>query len=320
MNNKNIELEFIRRYRYLFLNSKIILAGFSDDGRIKYGDEYLEEELLRYLVSDDNIENSKFYLRMEELKHKKIFLDKVKIGYGMVRDIDDGVDSNTWIILKMIRNYIINNYDKNIRRRQWLDTIDEYFRMNRTDKKGRVYVSGYYLEFEDIDTIFRYINDKCRIREEYYIDKEDISIDGNVFSSYFSFIDNYGKDKKRGKISYEEVRRVYLSLHDMIGYDMKIYCGDNLDIDDDVLEDIRLVNRGGGCYQEFNLDEEEIFTDFMGNYYQVCSRCGYITGVCEELLSDKVQDRIIQRCMIEDIFRKKIDEGNDIRKKKRLIR
>lgn len=320
MNNRDIELEFIKRYRYLFLNSKIILAGLSDKGRIKYQDEYLEEEMLRYLVGDSKLQDSQFYLRMEELKHKKVFLDMAGSGYDKVRKMDEGVDSNTWIILRIVRNYIVNNYDKDINRRQWLDTMDEYFRMNRTDRNGRVYVSGYYLEFEDIDTIFRYINNKCRIRDEYYIDKKNTLVGDNIFSSYFSVVDNNGNDKMKGLISYEEVRHVYLSLHDMIGYDIKVYCGDNEEEIDNISDKIRIVNRGGACYKEFNLMEEEIFTDFMGNYYQLCPLCGYITRISEEILSEKIQDRIIDKSRREDILSKKIDEGLIIRKKKKLIR
>ena len=66
MNNRDIELEFIKRYRYLFLNSKIILAGLSDKGRIKYQDEYLEEEMLRYLVGDSKLQDSQFYLSIRK--------------------------------------------------------------------------------------------------------------------------------------------------------------------------------------------------------------------------------------------------------------
>lgn len=76
-----------------------------------------------------------------------------------------------------------------------------------------------------------------------------------------------------------------------------------------ILSQIRPENTNP-CEKSFLIKENEIFinpNDTLYRYYQVCPHCGFIVNIPKEILSDKIKQRIEERCKKDNkLFRKMI--------------
>lgn len=302
-----MEQELIKRYRYLFLNSEIILASMlvtdKNKGVLVIENTHYEEDLLNMLLEDIPLEETQFYNFLETMKKKDSFKHLVYLGIDKIKETHDGPGSNFWIILTTLRNYLIMHNPSSIKRRQELETMDEYYRLNRTTSTKRIYISGYHIELEDIPNCnFRYLNKQCRLKKEYHINNSDKTVRGSNFVNFFASVDYSGKEKYAHHIKNDENRKIYLSLHDTIDDNIIISCDYSIDSDD-----LPRVFSTKPCHNEFYLNEEEIFTDLKGNFYQMCPRCGYIVKIDSELLVEPVQERIIKKAHQDENYLKKIN-------------
>ena len=307
-----MEQELIKRYRYLFLNSEIILASMlvvAEDREVLILDNtHYEEDLLNMLLEDIPLEETKFYNFLETMKKKDSFKHLVYLGIDKIKEKIDGPGSNFWIILTTLRKYLIMHNPSSIKRRQELETMDEYYRLNRTTSTKTFYISGYYLELEDIPNCnFRYLNKECRLKKEYHINHSFKTIKGSNFVNFFASIDYLEKEKYAHHIKNEENRKIYLSLHDTIDDNIIISCNYSTAYDD-----FSRVSRIKPCHNEFYLTEEEIFTDLKGNFYQMCPRCGYIVKIDDELLIEPVQERIIKKIREDKEYLKRINTRSEL--------
>lgn len=285
--------ELIKRYRYLFLNSEIILSSMlitlDNEERLILNNKYYEDSILDLLFSEDCLENSEFYNLLNNLIHQDTYIEQVYSGLNKVTSIKDGPSSNLWHLLTILRNYLLKNSPKDILRRQKLETLDEYYRLNRVDYNQTVYVSGYHLEFEDIPvTHFRYLKKECSIHPEYRSSNISPIKNKNNFLEYFSSISIDSTDKEPNHLSNDEIIKVYLSLHDVISKHISISCENDYDAP-------LTIDNTIPCKNTFYLNEEDIIFNLDGSYYQVCKNCGYHVFIPEEILPEPVQERIIKR-------------------------
>lgn len=288
-----MEQELIKRYRYLFLNSEIILASMlsniDSEERLILNNTFYEDSIIKLLFSDDYLSNSEFYNLLERLKHQDTYLEQVYSGLYKINSLKDGENSNLWHLLTILRKYILKNNPPDILRRQQLETLDEYYRLNRVDHNQIVYVSGYHLEFEDIPTShFRYLKKECKIHPEYRSIIISPIKNFNSFLEYFSSISIDSTPKKANHLSDSEIIKVYLSLHDDISKNISISCA--YDYDTPYIKDNSIP-----CKGTFYLNEEDIIFDSDGSYYQVCPNCAYHVFIPEEILPEPVQERILKR-------------------------
>lgn len=285
------KLELIKRYRYLYLNSEIILSGMvsvkNNKEELFYDNKNYSQLLLQFLLSDISYEETSFYNKLEILKYQEAFLKKVSQNIAYLKEEKAGPNSNFWHLLTIVRNYLIENNVANLKRCQELETLDEYFRINRTTS-NKTYTSGFHLEFEDIEnSTFRYLNSNCRVRPEYRIIKKD-NEKSSEFVNFFAKTNQEKSLKPHLTFTIKELEKIYLSLHDILPKNISIIC-------ENIPDDLERPLFISSCNNTFFLSEEEIFTDLKGNYYQMCPKCGNIIKLEENLLSELIEERIINK-------------------------
>lgn len=296
MNEKELKLSFIKRYRYLFLNAPIVLGDYLAKPKPAMATKSISNfpDILTFLLGEHSLEDTKFYQALRVYKHQDDFQKVLKRNLNLLRETSVYYDEtfSLWTVLSLSRDWLIKNMPKTVTRRQALQTLDEYFRVLRYNNDGKNYQSGYYLELEDNENDdFYYLNLKSSERVEYQLDKTYSKESPSKFIYFFSKTENNGAPKQGYNFTDSEIEKIYISLHDELPFNLFTECSF-----DEVDTTLERPNNTRPCHFQFRISEENIFTDNLGNFYQLCPNCGYITLIDETLIPDSIQDRIIARC------------------------
>ena len=115
----------------------------------------------------------------------------------------------------------------------------------------------------------------------------------NVFNATFSSVDKYGEEiiwQNNHLIDLEKKKEVYLKYHDELLWYLK-----------------------GKCCDSFFIKEEDVFY-YKDSYISLCPCCSKILSV--EMPSgqsgDKIKDRIVKRCLADNILEQKIQLLSEI--------
>lgn len=310
------KVELVKRYMYLYKNAQLILAPFVCEDKgiyLKNIDTSTLKDLEEILLSEIPLEKTKGYLKINNIKTKKPYLNMVQNGLKLQakqnKEVTDNVlklDLNLWTLLSKVRSYInsqISDYsNKNLK----LRALDEYFKINRYSNDGRIWTSGYGLNSKDI--IRNSVEASNGITNENIIGrpKFDVGVKNNAFINYFA----------DGGIHFSEKEKqsIYLKFHDELPWDLSINCNEKnkqtfMFIFDSTVEK---VSPSETCGKDFHIKEQDIFiNEFIVegtryiDYYQLCPNCGNIIKVPDKLLSDGIKQRIVSRCdQDKNLFKK----------------
>ena len=327
--------ELKNRYKYLYENAQFLLAPFMYEQTEKEFNDLNEKskklnlpiiyypliylktpniKLLRMLeeaiLGPKLLENTDLYKYINYNKNNKRYLKEYKKGiellekknYDKIEILKDKLD--IWNILTLIRKYITNQSISASIKENKLKALDEYFRIARYKNDGKVWTSGYHLNFHDAKNSENLsISQSQNLNPILSIDKTDKGILNN------KFIENLANRKIY--LTEEEKQEIYLTYHDELPWNFSVNC----DIENQIVEtmiDTRLKrpNLTKPCNKSFTINEEEIFVNpesSVYRYFCMCPHCGFIVNIPKKALSNRVQDKIEKRCLKDSyLFRKMI--------------
>ena len=294
--------EVIKRYDYLSKNAGLILAPYIciENGSIKLKDEgiFLNKLIEEFLLSDKCVEESKLYQIIESNKNSKKYLEQVKLGITKIKEYNDTkakitrrINLNINTILDIVYDYIRNKDKNSSNKKMELNGINKYYMLNSYYNKGRILLGNKWIYIGDLDT-----------REQIVEETNENNLTGE--NDFLHTLNKYSQfNFNLSNLTEEEREQILLLFQNRIPNNLKMECRlEEQDLRapfDTRLERPEYTEPCGLC---FDVDEERIFTDSCSNgkYYQICPYCGFMVYIPQELLSDKVKQRIINRCKQED--------------------
>ena len=301
--------ELIKRYKYIYENSMLILLPYvyvKYEGnktvlRFKKIDEFLMLNLESFLLSDIKMEESDLYKLTENNKKDPEYLLSIKSSLKILKDTKiESVDNmpydfgdirlDDWDILLAVWNFISDQKGKKKNTKKEKDILDLYFEMARYTNDGNVWKGGRYRTPFDSYNGVHPKETYARIIENCIPEK---SRKTNENSS--NFVNSLARLKNDGVeiISEEDKEKVYFSLHKEIPWNLEIICNDNLYKEGLLSFDLKLPE----CNKKIRVQSDEIFVSPDNNrYFEICPHCGKIVEVKKELLNDEVESRIRMRC------------------------
>lgn len=343
MDKIEIKKELIDRYKYIYENTVYILAPYMyqqtkeerDELNNQYKNErenhpfitnelliYLKElpadlllDLESFLLSDVPFEQSKLYTELESKKKNPKYLDKVKNGLILLEKDIAKISSSfvktkldCWNLLLRVREFIDEQSGDLKNKEKKLNALDEYFRIIRYSNNGKVWTSGYSINFKDLEIFSNFSGIVQKNERKPGRDKNDIGLKKGDF---ISFVSNYSNhyDDNCSILTEQEKQDIYLLYHDELPWNLEKVC----ELEEEYIPamiETRLVRpeHTKPCGETFYVNEEEIFIDsseLLYRYYQLCPHCGYIINISKEILSEGVKQRIEERCAKDpNLFRK----------------
>lgn len=348
MNKTQMKEELISRYKYIFENAMYILAPYMYEetqnelaernkrykkkGYVRLISEtpliYLKKiqpslllDLESFLLSDIPLEESKLYADLESKKQNADYLKKVKDGMRLIEKKNskhslpiyqelDLLKLDLWELLTILREFINEQSNDLKNKDKKLTALDEYFRINRYRNDGKLWTSGYLINFKDIKNYsnFSAVLPNPNNERKPSRDKDDIGLKESSFIKYMSNQANH-YDCNFSILTEQEKQSIYLTFHDELPWDLEKTC----EIEEEYIPlmiETRLARpeHTNPCGKTFQIKEEEIFFDSkdkLYRYYQLCPHCGYIVNIPKEILSEGIKDRIEARCQKDsNLFRK----------------
>ena len=303
--------ELIRRYKFLYENSVLILAPFMEERAInklkfttksKLAMEILKEvnktivflkinpELIplfeEFLLSDKKMEETALYIMLENCRYERYYLEKVRRGYLLIEKENKKnnclkISLSIFDILNKTWDYISDQTGDLDNKENKLKVLDEYYRLARYQNDGVIRSSGHTPSIRDYNNI-----PVTLYEDEPSRDIDDIGLVNNKFIE--TVATSFHLNSNWSIFTEEEKQQVYLEYHFELPWDLKVKC-DNLDT----------------CGKTFFVKEEEIFMDEFNNFYQLCPICGSLVKIDNDLLIEVVKARIEDRCMQDpNLFRK----------------
>lgn len=334
MKKKEFKEEFINRYKYLYENAVYILAPYVNLQEKEESDdkeEFLEvnnmkiclkdlpnnllADLESFLLGDVPYNESNLYIDLESKKKNSVFLSEVKDSLGLLEVEDDksiGLSFKSqldiWNVLLKVRDFVNDDADDLINRGKKLESLDEYFRISRYKNDGKVWTSGYSLNY--IDMINNSLPALPINKRKTKSSKNDSFLKSGEFVSYLSNYYNHYTDNL-SVLTEREKQDIYLLYHDELPWNLETNCKFDDGYYPLVLEtSLERPQHTKPCGIPFYVKEEEIFIDnnnkFLCRYFQLCPHCGYIVNIPKDILSDGIRKRINDNCSKDpNLFRKK---------------
>lgn len=183
MNKQEIKKELIGRYKYIYENASFILApymyqqtkeererlnrelkklGYRDliNNKLLISLKALPKSLLldleSFLLSDIPFKESNLYKTLEIQKKNLDYLKKVKLGLNLVKDYNADLPNimwlklNSWKLFTLVRKFINEQSGDLKNKENKLVALDEYFRIDRYSNDGKIWTSGYSINFKDL--------------------------------------------------------------------------------------------------------------------------------------------------------------------------
>lgn len=341
MTKEQIKQELISRYKYIYENAVYVLAPYmyqqTEEERDKLNEKYKKEDknhpcisndlliylkelpsdllldLESFLLSDTPFNQSKFYIELEEKKKSQDFLNKVKAGLNLLEKKNLKYSSlqtklDSWKLLVKIREFINEQSSDLKNKEKKLSALDEYFRISRYSNNGKLWTSGYSINFKDMDNFSSFSAVLPKNERKPRRDKNDIGLKKSDFISYISNQANH-YEYNFSVLTEQEKQDIYLTYHDELPWDLEKVC----ELEEEyipVVIETRLTRpeHTKPCGETFYVNENEIFidsNDALYRYFQLCPHCGYIVNIPKETLSDGIKKRIEERCSKDpNLFRK----------------
>lgn len=325
MEKEQIKQELISRYKYIYENAAYILAPFMYQQTKKYSKAnknysytsndfliYLKElpnelllDLESFLLSDIPLNQSKLYIKLEEEKKNQEFLSKVKTGLSLLEKANSKyllfkIKLDSWQVFTKVRNFINEQSSDLKNKEKKLNALDEYFRINRYSNDGKLWTSGYCINFKDMSNISSFSAVMPKNEKKSKRNKNDIGLKKGTFVNFISNQQNH-YDDNFSILTEQEKQNIYLLYHDELPWNLEKTC----ELEEEYvfhMVDTRLTRPEPTkpCGETFYVNEEEIFVDSndtMYRYYQLCPHCGFIVNIPKEILSSGIKKRIEERCL-----------------------
>ena len=331
MINEEIKEELIKRYKFIYENTLFILAPYMEEME---NTEYksldvktfiylktLPIELLLliefFLLSDIKMEESSLYRFIEIHKNDNEYLKQYKKGLELLERKNQRyeyeklkLNLDCFYLLKLLYEFISKQTGDIKNKNNKLLVIDEYIRINRYKNDGKIWTSGMYQTFNDIDnyTNYNYSVIMFRNSKKFMRDKDGVGLKSSLFIKYISNMKNH-YEYNCSILTEEEKQKIYLEYHDELPCDLEVKC-DLEKFDTSIQCEKRLIRPDNTkpCLEFFNINEEDIFVDLNSKwhrYYQVCPHCGFIVNIPDNILSEGIKKRIEDRCKADPmLFRK----------------
>lgn len=329
MTKEEVKQELIKRYKFIYENALFILVPYMEEMKnTEYKDIdaksfiYLKtpprEFLLlieSFLLSDIEMEESGLYRFIEIHNSNSEYLKRYKKGLELLERKNkryeyEELKLDCFYLLKLLYNFIEKQSEDTKNRDNKLLVIDEYIRINRYKNDGKIWTSGMYQTFNDIDnyTNYNYSAIMLENSKKFMRNKNDVGLKSGLFIKYISNMKNH-YEYNFSILTEEEKQKIYLEYHDELPCDLEIKC--DLEIfDTSIKNEQRLIRPSNTkpCLEFFNINEEDIFVNWDSKwhrYYQVCPHCGFIVNIPDNILSEGIKKRIEDRCKADPmLFRK----------------
>ncbi len=342
MEKEQIKQELINRYKYIYENALYILAPYmyqqTEEERDKLNEKYRKEykkrpftsndlliylkelpsdlllDLESFLLSDTPFNQSKLFVELEEKKKSPDFLIQVKTGLNLLEKdnskhmlLQTKLDS--WKLLVRVREFINEQSGDLKNKEKKLIALDEYFRINRYKNDGKIWTSGFSINFKDMDKFSSFSAVLPKNERKPRRDKEDIGIKSGNFVNFIVNRSNH-YDYNFSILTEQEKQDIYLTYHDELPCDLEKVC----EIEEEytpLMIETKLIRpeHTKPCGETFYVNEKEIFVDpkdSLYRYYQLCPHCGFIVNIPKEILSDGIKKRIEERCSKDPNFFRKM--------------
>lgn len=319
MEKNKVKEEFIKRYKYIYENSILILLPYiyveSVNGKANINFKKIDELLLLnlelFLLSDIEMENSDLYKMIESKKNNIEELEEAK---NLIKNIDNleiniidnkhydlgNIKLDDWDILLLVWSFIKKQDAKNKVIQKEIDVLDSYFEMARYTNDGNIWKGGRYRSPYDNYNGLHPKEKDTRIIDNSIPDNIKMkSMKPGVFvNKIFEYKCNDLKFIDEG-----DKERIYFSLHDELPWNLEIDCCDNESILNS--NEYELPK----CIKKIRVREDDIFINpdnEIDRYLLICPHCGKIVNVNDNLLSDEVKLRIEKRCQSDPYLFKKM--------------
>lgn len=315
MNMETIKNELINRYKYIYENALYILAPYTYNqnnenslNSLVLFDKLPDNLLLdleSFLLSDIPFLDSKLYLETELNKENLNYLSIVENLKRLLKNDSVKKELDSWEIFLQVRNFIDEQSGDLKNKEKKLIALDEYFRINRYSNDGKIWTSGYLLNFKDMENISSFSFALPKNKKSPKRDKEDVGVRKGKFIQFISNQSNH-YDYNFSILTEEEKQDIYLLYHDELPWNLEIKC----ESEDDFMNKsiLNKIDHIKPCGELFYINENDIFINTNDNiyeYYHLCPHCGYIVNIHPEILSDGIKKRIIERCIKDrNLFRK----------------
>ena len=329
MPKEEVKQELIKRYKFIYENALFILAPYMEEmENTEYKEldaksfiylKTLPNELLllieSFLLSDIKMEESSLYRFIEIHKNDNEYLKQYKKGLELLERKNQRYEElklnlDCFYLLKLLYEFISKQTGDIKNKNNKLLVIDEYIRINRYKNDGKIWTSGMYQTFNDIDnyTNYNYSAIMLRNSKKFMRDKTDVGLKSSLFIKYVSNMRNH-YEYNYSILTEEEKQKIYLEYHDELPCDLQIKC--DLEVFDTSIQcEKRLIrpNNTKPCSEFFNIKEENIFVNWdsqLHRYYQICPHCGFIVNIPDNILSEGIKKRVEKRCKKDPmLFRK----------------
>lgn len=331
MTKEKVKQELIKRYKFIYENALFILAPYMcEKENTLYKNTNIKtviclnslprEFLLlieSFLLSDIEMEESGLYRFIEIHNSDPEYLKRYKKGLELLKRRNMQyeyeilkLNLNCYYLLKLLYNFIEKQSGDTQNRDNKLLVIDEYIRINRYKNDGKIWTSGMYQTFNDINnyTNYNYSAIMLENSKKFIRDKNDVGLKSSLFIKYISNMRNH-YEYNYSILTEEEKQKIYLEYHDELPWDLEIKC--DLEVfNTSIKNEQRLIRPDNTkpCLEFFSINEEDIFVNWNSKwhrYYHVCPRCGFIVNIPDNILSEGIKKRIEDRCKDDPmLFRK----------------
>ncbi len=315
MQYKDIEQEFINRYKYLYINAKYILAPFiyketreekdrfirrisefnsrlalsTDDGLsvfIRLIDKKVLSDVESFLLSDIPYNESKLYLELEEKKKDSDFLLECKNNLELLSRENNNIIPNLTKLLKEVKSFIELQSGMLFIRNKKILALEQYQLLDKYKNEDSIsYISN--------NNTWCMVEEKKKRKKKRY--NEYQALETSNFINYVSS-DAARYDYNGCILTEDQKQDIYLEFHDELPWNLEIECNGS---------DSKIIKAGNTspCGNSFYIKEDEIFVnpyDSEHRYYHLCPCCGYMVNIPKEVLTPGVISRIEKRCLDED--------------------
>lgn len=322
------QLEFIKRYRFLYENSFFILGClmnfYSLSGHILLGNDdpfldlkkeisekvgisnhyyYFGESMdFFYLIEEaffgeGPVEFMELYRIIDAIKEKSTLFPDLKIRFSH----DDGLafserDKSFKILLETVKCFI-NSHDSNTQ--VYNNGVKSATIWKHLPDKKLDLFGVYYDVFNYGLTKMGVFEESLKYDMDFYSDKKEsrTNVGGNPFLSAFSkdYLLFY-QEKEVVSIPLDLKKKLYYDYHNVLDWDYEEECRE-----DSSIERPRVTK---ACGMSFQIKEGSIFF-YEDNFYHLCPNCFYIVKLNKESIPEVIGNRIRKRCSDDDNLLKK---------------
>lgn len=328
--SKKYQLEFMKRYRFLYENSFFILGCFMNfyslSGHILLGDNDELSELKKevskkigisnhyyhlgestefiYLIEEaffggGPLEFMELYRIINAINSKTTMFPDLKIKFSKDDNLEFSERDKSFKVLLEVMKVFLNSQD-NCYKYRLNDEIKSMKMWEYIQNKKKDLLNVYY-------DVFNYGLSNMGVLDkslEFGFDfdfslspRSGSKVGSNPFLNAFSKEHlRFYNDKEMVTIPDDIKKELYYCYHDVLDWDYKEECRED--------EEIKRPSGTRACGTSFRIKEGDIFF-YEDNFYHLCPECFYIVKLTKDNIPEVVGKRIINRCFEDkDILRR----------------